>query len=303
MKANYFVLLLSFYSCVAFSQINGLDVNSVSAKASVDPVKTKALFFGHNLSQTDEVLKKNELSIGAQVIAYGLSDRLSIATSPWLATDYEMANLFVRYKTAPTRSFQFSYFKSCFKSDGCVETIGWYPDPETGEPTATTTAVMSKSGYSMEAIWLAMIDHFEFNDHYAIDINYGVQYYANQKMPFSLKRPSPKPLPWQFHLSSLHEASLVGPFKLYAEVGCLIPLDTDPYLHTGASLGYKSNNLESHLGFSVTSKVAALFNPANRVDLQQQLRDHTTPYGSEIEADVYRNDYAIHPEFSFQYTF
>lgn len=303
MNKNYCFLLSIFYSTLAFSEIDGLDIVAVSAKAPESTIKNKALFFGHNLSQTDDVLNKSEISVGIQVISYGVSDSLTIATSPWLATDYDMVSLFARYKTSPNRSFQFSYFKSCFRSDGCVEKAEWYPDVETGEPAITTTWVNTSAAYSMEAMWLTMIDHYELNDHYSVDINYGVQYYANQKMPFSLKRPAANPLPWQFHVSSLHEASLVGPFKLYAEVGCLLPLDTEPYLHTGASLGYKKNNLESHFGFSITSKIGALFDPAHRVDLQQQIRSERGLYDSDFDADVYKNDYAIHPEFSFQYTF
>lgn len=302
MKAKYCILLLFFYTPFALSQFDSLSVNSTVTKAEATSPPNKALFFGHNLSQTDDVLNKNEFSVGPQVIAYGVSDQLTIATSPWLIQDYEMFNLFARYKTSQDRSFQLSYFKACFKSDGCIDKLEGYPN-ETGEYTDTKSWVNSRTGYSMEALWLTMIDHFELNDHYAIDVNYGVQYYANQKMPFSLKRPAPKPLPWQFHVSSLHEASLAGPFKLYAEVGCLIPTDTETYLHMGASLGYKKNALESHLGFSVTSKIAALFNPAYRNDLQQQLKNAWETYDSEQDAQLYKNDYAIHPEFSFQYTF
>ncbi|MBC7464848.1 MAG: hypothetical protein H7256_02560 [Bdellovibrio sp.] len=270
----------------------------------------KEMFFGHNLSQTAEVLSEGEMTVGPQVLGYGISDRWTIATSPWLVQDYGMFSLFNRYKVSDDRSFQLSYFKACFGSDNCVRPIYRVPAPNPGTSEYYQRNIDSQAGYSMEAIWLVMIDRYELNDHYVLNINYGLQYYANQKMPFSLKRPSSNPKPWQFQLTTLHEAGLVGPFKLYGEFGTLIPTDTQPYIHLGTSLGYKKGRIETHLGLSMTAKILALVNPAYRLDVQQQLRNESKTYDAPAhsvagthETDPYENDYAFHPEFSFQYTF
>lgn len=270
----------------------------------------KEMFFGHNLSQTAEVLSEGEISVGPQVLGYGISDRWTIATSPWLVQDYGMFSVFSRYKASDDRSFQLSYFKACFGSDNCVRTIPRNPPATPGTSAYYQRNIDSQAGYSMEAIWLVMIDRYVFNDHYVLNINYGLQYYANQKMPFSLKRPSSNPKPWQAHITTLHELSMVGPFKLYGEFGALIPTDTQAYIHLGTSIGYKKDRIETHLGLSVTAKILALVNPAYRLDVQQQLRNESKTYDAPAhsvagthETDPYENDYAFHPEFSFQYTF
>ena len=207
----------------------------------------KEMFFGHNLSQTAEVLSEGEVSVGPQVLGYGVSDKLTIATSPWLVQDYGMFSIFGRYKINDDRSFQLSYFKACFSSDNCVRPIPRSPAPAPGTSAYYQRNIDSQAGYSMEAIWLVMVDRYEFNDHYILNINYGLQYYANQKMPFSLKRPSSNPKPWQAHLTTLHELSMAGPFKLYGEFGALIPTDTQTYIHLGTSIGYKKDRIETHL--------------------------------------------------------
>jgi hypothetical protein len=255
------------------------------------------LFFGHNLSQTNYVLKSGQTTFGTQVIGYGLTDDLTVATSPWLIVDYSMLSLILKYKFDENRSFEFSYFKACFRKDACAKKTfdGEYVDYE--------------KGYSMEAFWLVMIDRYTINDHYAVNVNYGLQYYANQKMPFSLKRPASDPKPWQIHVTTLNEANLFGPYFMYGEAGALIPFDNQPYIVAGVSAGYKKSNFETHLGFSLTSKYSALFNPAYRVDAQQKLKQNYKSYYSESDSlaiedkSIFDYDYALHPEFSIQYSF
>lgn len=248
-------------------------------------LRASTFFQGHNLSQTAYVLDHHSCSVGLQFVACGISETLTIGTSPWLLSEYEMNNLHLKKRIDVNKTLQLSYFKTY--NERTNDYLG-YRVPE---------------NYKMEAWWLAGIYSFPFNEHYTLHANLNLQYYDDQTMPFSLKRPSTENSPWQVTVSTLHETNLAGPIFLMGEIGFLMPMHSQPYLHAGASLQYRRNNFESHLGFSMTSTMAALKSTTGRHDCQQAIRRKYESYKMRQEDICYALDFSIHPEFSAQYQF
>lgn len=262
-------------------------------RADVEPIRT-----GHNLTMTTAVFQRGECTIGLQTVACGILDPLSIGTSPWMWSDYRMANVAVRWSPSEINdekrwALQAIYFKTTS------------PKREPAGMTSDGT-IPPRSGqdYQMEAAWFEIARSQRFAPHFQLHGNLHLNYYFDQTMPFSLRRPSLKKDPWQINLSSLMEIELVGGFYLLAEIGLLDLNETYPHLHTGASLGYSRGRFDVHVGFSMTSTFYALFHPVERVDYQQTLRtSQWNGYNSDLDPNLVRQDFAIHPEFSLQYFF
>jgi len=158
--------------------------------------------------------------------------------------------------------------------------------------------------YQMEALWLMFIRTLELSDRYRLHLNFHTNYYRDERMPFSLRRPSVKNRPTQFNFTLLHQVDLVSGWFIFGEMGLLDLARPPQHIHGGASLGLDVDGFSFHLGFSLTAGISALFSPLSRADYQQQLRfGPLEGYDGEISAERAQYDYSIHPEFSLQYVF
>src|SRR5690606_4860169 len=52
---------------------------------------------GHNLTPTTALLGEGDVMVGTYAAGYGLTDTLTVATSPWLDISYSMPNLGLKY--------------------------------------------------------------------------------------------------------------------------------------------------------------------------------------------------------------
>ncbi len=274
-----FLLILIFSlnanSSTISETLNDLDANSLSEES----LKT----FGHSLSNTSSVLKSGQCSLGLQATACGLTDDLSIGSSPWLWLGYNMSNLFVRQRVAETEKTQHAFQLGLFK---------------------TFEVPVDRTTYDMEGLWLSYIQSFEIEDHYTLHINYIGNYYTNDRRPFSLRRPTVNRNPFQFNLSSLHEVKLSSGLFLLGELGVLGATEKYPHLHTGASLQVRAKSFLVHIGFTMTSTLTALFSPSARYDYHSELISYEEgldyPF---LDEDLIKRDFSIHPEFALQYFF
>jgi len=269
----------------AFAQ---MDTSGAAAPAEQPSEKRLAPRMGHNLHSTSYVLAKNQCTLGIQVIGCGVHDRWTLATVPWLYLNYNMWSVVNRvrlktYEGGGSWTAQFSYFKTF--------------------PQARNNKYITYP-YEMEAYWLEVIRAVPMARHYRMYLNAHTNYYANDKRPFSLRRPMPDRHQGQLAIGSLHEIALIKRWFIMGELGLLEILQpTPPYVHAGVSFGKSGYSYEWHLGFTITSTALGLFNPRSRRDYQQELRDTERGFDQHLDREKTKRDYAIHPEFALQFFF
>ncbi len=272
----------------AFAQLSG--ESPELEESTLRPEKTKrklAPHLGHNVSATTYVLSQGDCTIGIQVAACGLTNRWTLATVPWLYVNYNTWSVLSRFRlvTYPEGgnwTMQLGYFKSFpeARSDKYVT----YP-------------------YDFEAYWLQFIRAYPMARHYRIYFNVATNYYANDRRPFSLRRPIERRNQSQINLTTLHEVALIKRWYIMGEIGLLDVAQPIQHVHVGASFGRSGFYYEWHLGFSLTATPLALFNPRSRRDYQQELRDTEHGFETHLDREKTKRDYAIHPEFTVQLFF
>ena len=265
---------------------------------ALESISSEPKLLGHNLSNTAYVLDSGECTLGFVHAACGLSEKLTVGSSPWMAIDYKMFSLALRYQVSSnddtTEAFQASYFKTYQKRDRSIPEDSYYnPDGD-----------YEYRGYEMEAIWLMYIRSKRFTPHFTLHYNFHVNYYLEDKAPFSLRRPYEKRSPWQINLSTLFEVDLYKMWFIQGELGLLDLLNSPIHTHAGASLGRKQSWGYFYFGFSYTSTLNALFSPSRRVDYQwETISTREDGYDSDLDSEKIKYDYAIHPEITIQFFF
>jgi hypothetical protein len=230
---------------------------------------------GHNLSITSDQLKPAHLYLGSDVIGVGVTDWLSLGTSTFLWSTYNTASVAARIRT-PYFNYQVSYFQS-------------YRD---------RTEVYY--GYQMRSLWNQFVYTFEPEADYRLHFNVHLNYYFDEKMPFSLRRPYLTPTPFQLNVSLLHEVNIAGSWVILGEVGVLDLLRHPIHLHTGASIGQSNGWFLWHIGFSLSASKDALLSPVERRDYQQTLlQTEELGFNGKLDPKSVALDYAIHPEIGF----
>lgn len=253
------------------SPSSGGGANSVSSSMLPREVSSESgshtFWLGHNLSQTSYVPMGGELTFGTQAAGVGILDKVFVATSPWLYMSYNMNNVFVKATTTRLRennvAFTYGYFK----------TAEFYP-----------------SIYVMEAHSFWAIKTFAVTDVWRAHVNLNYMYFADETIPFSLRREPFNDEPWQISLTSLNELMVSRHVVFGAEFGVLGMNYTYPHLHVGASVQYRNKNWLAQLGVSGSSQARMAGSPYT----QQQ----ATTVGSGRQA---RRDSTTHPEVQIQY--
>lgn len=261
------------------------------SKTTIDP---EDVWFGHNVSQTTVVLPRGNCSAGLQVVACGVTDQISVATSPFIWANYLLPNAYLRLNPGgPGGAFALQLAqigdgvrRQDYGSYDMSTTYGW-----------ATYRWVHNSGASL---YTSLIGG----------------YYWSDEIPFSLRRPQPEVTPWQVSITNLASVRLAGPVFLNSELGILGINEYYPHLHFGASVAYRSGDFSAHLGISVTSTWSALWSE-NKNDYWMKARRQKTSrrlsddlYGSDfsqfpsrsIDLDL-ANDLGTHPEFSLQLYF
>ncbi len=163
---------------------------------------------GHNLSATSDVLESGHCIMGLEILACGVTDSVTIGGSPWMYIDYNMYSLAARVLISEDAeknrwAFQLNYFKT-------------YKERAVDDDT-----LYEANYYQMEAVWLMFIRTLTFDDHYRLHLNFHANYYIDERMPFSLRRPFMEKTPYQFNFTLLHEVDLVDGWFIFGEMGVL----------------------------------------------------------------------------------
>jgi hypothetical protein len=158
----------------------------------------------------------------------------------------------------------------------------------------------SMSTYMMSALWLTYIKGWHY-DKYNFFLNGQVMYFFEDSRPFSLRRPQLNSDPTELIVSSLHEIELRNGFFLMGEMGFLGLARRYAYLHTGASLQWRSQSWLVQFGFTNTGTLNAYFSPSSRSDMSWLHYD--TNYSPAERKKFLNSDFSMHPEFVLQYYF
>jgi len=257
-----------------------------------------ATAFGHNFSSTSYTLDQGECTFGLQVIGCGVSEDLSLGTSPWLYSDYNMLSLFARagwrHNAQRRQALQLSYFKT-FQQKGFVQN-GYYDANNMWHDYAIT------NDYIMHAVFLQWIDSWTLSPYAVNHFNVSVQHYIDDRRPFSLRRPSMRPHKTQLNLTTLLETHVVGPLFLMSELGVLNVGATQFHLMAGTSAQLRGNRWMAHLGFSINGTLNG-FRSTDRFDAQKAILTTGSDYSRDWPASYNEKDFALHPEFSLQVYF
>jgi hypothetical protein len=230
------------------------------------PFSAKASFsFGHNLSSTSETLPQGESTAGTYALGYGLTDQLTIATSPWLIFGYNLNNAIIRYSMPIDLDNEIGHQLAYFDTN-----------------TQLGKAYIMKA-MSYTATWKMVLD-----TSYNLYLCGNYMYFWNEKKPFSLRREPFNDKPYQFSLSTLHQFHISEKFVTQFEAGILGLNYTYPFFHGGASLGYFGKAFSYQVGASV-SRVG---NP-NHWEKPEYI-DRTAVEGESTEA------VSVHPEIQLQ---
>lgn len=279
------VFFLIMGSPFASAQLNSAD--APTSNEEHQPKEKLAPRMGHNLSATSYLLGKYQCTLGIQVAGCGLTEKWTLATVPWLYFNYNTWSVVNRfriktYEGGGSWSAQLGYFKTF--------------------PQARNNKYVTYP-YEMEAYWLQIIRAVPMARHYRMYLNFHTNYYANDKRPFSMRRPIPDRNSGQIAITSLHEIALYKRWFVMGELGFLEVLQPSPYVHAGFSFGRSGYSYEWHLGYTLTSTPLGLFNPRSRRDYQQELRDTKDGFNQDLDREKTKRDYAIHPEFALQLFF
>lgn len=204
--------------------------HSVELKNTVDD---KNFFLGHSLTQTSYTLKKNKSMAGTFAIAYGLTDQITVATSPYLLSLYNMPNIIIRTGALLNSSTKLGAHFGYMKTQDYLE-----------------------NDYKMENSYLNLVltkkwsrlssTHFQVNSMYFID----------DARPFSIRVARPtKPL--QVSLSILNELSFFkryqNEFGVGLELGVIGVNEALPYNHLGFSFYRKFKKIIFQAGISLSA--------------------------------------------------
>lgn len=209
---------------------------------------------------------------GSYALAAGVTDQLTLGTSPWLIWAYNMPALSARY---------------AFELDGFLTRL-------TVEQLYFKTFHYGYNMYDQESEWTRVTATRRFDHFYTLHANLGLQYFVNDRVPFSM-RPIPTnrtPITWS--ASFLQELNFSESFGAFVESGLLAFNYPNRYAHVGLSGFYKWPAGYIQLGFSKTLPIG----PDRIRTSQFEIWENSE---GAWRASVYRKNPApFHPEVQVQ---
>lgn len=260
------VVLLALMISLNASADTGESRIGRSSFPSATPAK-KSVLFGHNLAVTTQTLKKGSLTFGNFAAGIGVTDNLTIATSPWLLNSYNMYSLIGRARWQWSQNIDLGWQVAYFKTDT------FYPNI-----------------YQMEAISNWWTVGYQPSKRYSLSVSLHHAFFMDETIPFSLRQEPFTDEPYQFSLSTLQTVSVMENYGLGIEAGVLGLNYKYPYAHLGISAHFQWPSWLVQLGVSASAIISSL-------DVYTQ----TQADSQFIEAGAATT--VIHPEINLQYFF
>lgn len=260
---------------------------SGSLSSELPAKRGKARFFpGHNLTPTSTVLSRGQAILGTYAIGYGVTDRLTVGTSPFILGFYNMAVVDVRYALLEREDFRFTMEDLYFKS---------LPYKNLGPHTQ----------YRQESTFLRLTASQRFSSFYTLHFSNGHQFFWNSDNPYSLN-PNPQE-PYVLSVSTLHELRFSPHFGCFVEIGVLglnfssvfqasdptgvLLQKSGPYSHFGLSFFYENDSLMLQLGVSRSQSTVYAARRIDAMDFSpitsQQFWHDLPMYHPELQLQFY----------------
>jgi hypothetical protein len=236
----------------------------VTADANATSTLAPPYLEGHNLTSTTYVLAPHQWTVGTYALGYGVTEKLTIATTPWLDLIYNMPTLEAKYAVAIDDRWRWS------------EEILYFQTQPYLRNHYKMTAVMDRIGAS-----------YKFNDVVTLHSQFVSFYYFDETVPFSLRLTPDNDQKYELAVGLLLETHLSEHWGTFMELGAIGLNYANVYTHLGSSLFYQFSSGYVQVGIS-DSFTARWVN-------YSQNGTTTSSYG-EIQS-VY------HPEVAIQYFF
>lgn len=233
---------------------------------------------GHLLTPAVSTMKAGELTVGTMFAGGGLSDKVSVGTSPWMLGFYNMQNLIARYQDDPGRQKSWGAQLAYFKTD---QSLG--------------------KTYDMEAAGAWALYRTQIGRSHRLHLSLNYFHFMNSRVPFSLKRWSfnEKEPQGQWSLTTLQEIVTTLHTRVCLEFGVLGLNYHYPNYHFGASTAYRFDGGYIQFGLSATGYFSNMTKSAyNHVYNEWSANNAKMDFPS-----VYKNSVAIHPEIQLQLFF
>lgn len=283
---RFLIFIASLLAVPALAEVRyGLEPVEKPAEITygVKPVPKRAtelFMLGHLQTPALSTLPQNKWSVGTMALGYGITDRLTVATSPWLIGFYNLNNLVLRYRQ-PLGRYRFWGVQ-----------MGYFKD----------NSSLGKT-YKMEAMGLWGLYRIRLTPSYRIVLSLNYFNFMDDTVPFSLRR-------WdlanvdnkgQWTFSTLNEIGITKLLRFFVETGVLAFNYSSPNYHFGTSAAYRwSDEGYIQLGLSATGYLSHATRSAYNQVFQQHGRD---PNAVIDFPSVYENSVAIHPEIQMQWEF
>lgn len=274
-----FILFIFSFSLLANSKIIETSIkNKLSNSSKLDDKKT----FGHNMSPNTYTLSQGGYSFGPYAIAVGLTDNITIATSPWMYYGYNSHNYMIRTSYKLNSNFQLGgqmmYLKTYRTNINQVHNKDY---------------AVKEEGYQMEVIktYLTLSHKVSsvLTNHYSLTYDH----YYDETFPYSIRREPLNDDPYQFNLTNLMEFTLTDNIINQFEFGILGLNYFYPQIIIGTSIGYKFSSSYLQFGISTTGTPISYFSP-KKIDIHQDY---------DISRDNVKYDFSLHPEMQWQFFF
>ncbi len=286
-----------------------------------DQTKMRPVFLGHNASPSSYSLGSGQVTVGNFGIAAGITEQITVATSPWLWASYEAANVHLKWTRATKDDSRVGVLVSYFETFGeksflrCAGDWSGYSCPNQPAEIVQERRRADPLGYRlMEAIsavptryqFQVVATHFLYgmdSGQQTYHFNFKLSYFFNDDLPYSIRiDPGSDDIRGQADATVIVEHRTNDSLRFNFETGVLGLNAIVPSGHLGASAAWTSGFWIVQIGASATWMLPNTGPKMIEYLGSSESRIHTAKDGQYYFGGRYRQT-SIHPEFQVQYFF
>ncbi len=265
--------------------------------------RARSIVVGHNVTPSAATPKKGTWTVGNYAMGAGITDSVFLATSPWIWSSYNTANIHLKLSTPVSRKVRVGFFGSYFQSYDSGPFLVSQPTGLHASTQSTKRVVSDTNRYQWQSASAHLISSVEASDAITVNFNAHYAYFWNDDFPYSIRMdPGRDSLRGQVDVSTLTEFKIPDTEMSWLfELGALGLNYAAPYLQIGSSLVYKDQSWLVQFGASYSVAFNEARYQTGWAPGRYDSRTHTTSDGQ-----AYRQRYlqtALHPEVQVQYFF
>lgn len=265
--------------------------------------RERSVVVGHNVTPTAFTPKKGTWTVGNYALGVGITDSVFLATSPWVWTSYNTANIHLKVSTPVNRKVRVGFFASYFESYKSDDFLVKQPTGLHASTLSSESEVSDTNRYQWQSTSAHLVSSIEASDNVTVNLNAHYAYFWNDDFPYSIRMdPGRDSLRGQVDLSTLTEIKVKNSQMSWLfELGALGINYASPFLQIGSSLVYKDQSWLVQFGASYSVAFNEARYQSGWVPGRYDSRTHYTADGQ-----AYRQRYlqtALHPEVQVQYFF